>query len=120
MSTPAPDWILHSGVVHTVDDRFSTADAIAIGGSRIIFVGSSAEALELAGDATRSVDLAGRTVTPGFTDCHLHPLYAAGNLDQLQLGACRSIDEILACVKERAEELPAGEWFRGSNHWSLD
>ncbi|HUG88405.1 MAG TPA: amidohydrolase [Actinomycetota bacterium] len=115
-----PDLVLANGRVYTVDDDFSTAEAVAIKGDTIVGVGSTDEVRRLAGDDTRVVDLEGRTVVPGFMDSHLHPIYAGKNLPQVQFAECRTISEMLAMVKERADSLPAGEWFRGSNHWTPD
>lgn len=76
-----PDTVLLNGVVHTVDDDFTTAEAIAWRGEEIVFVGDTEKARRLAGEDTRVVDLNGRTVVPGFTDSHLHPVYAGKNLE---------------------------------------
>jgi predicted amidohydrolase YtcJ len=115
-----PDFILVNGRVYTVDDSFSTAEAIAIKGETIVRVGSTDDVRSLSGADTRVVDLEGRTVVPGFMDSHLHPIYAGKNLPQVQFGECSSVADVLARVKERADALPAGEWFRGSNHWTPD
>src|SRR5262245_1074703 len=48
------------------------ADAIAVRGERIIFVGNSADALRYRGDRTRVIDLKGATVIPGLVDSHVH------------------------------------------------
>ena len=39
------DIILHHGVVEVVDDSFSVADAVAIRGNKIVFVGNNAEVM---------------------------------------------------------------------------
>jgi predicted amidohydrolase YtcJ len=116
----SPDLILVGGRVYTVDQGFSMAQAVAVRGDRIAFVGSTDDARSLAGDDTRIVDLEGRTVVPGFMDCHLHPVYSGKNLLQVQLTGSKSIAEVLERVRARASQTPAGEWFRGSNHWSID
>ncbi len=53
------------------------AEALAIGGERILAVGSEAEVAALTGPATRIVDLQGRTVLPGLIDPHHHTVLAA-------------------------------------------
>ncbi len=120
MGTLEPDLVLVNGRVYTVDDDFSTAAAIAIREDTIVDVGSTDDVRRLSGDDTKVVDLEGRTVVPGFMDSHLHPIYAGKNLPQVQFGDCSSVAEVLARVKERADTLPAGEWFRASNHWTPD
>ena len=72
----APDMILTNGKIITVDDFFSIQEAVAISGERIHAVGSNAEIRALAGPATRSVDLGGRTVIPGLIDNHNHVIRA--------------------------------------------
>src|SRR4030095_946264 len=70
-TTPA-DLILKNGAVYTANDQAPTAQAVAVKGDRIVFVGSNAEAQKYAGKDTRLVDLQGKTVLPGFTDSHQH------------------------------------------------
>ena len=64
------DLILHGGQVLTVDAKFAKASAVAVKGGRIVAVGGP----ELVENwtAPRIVDLAGRTLMPGFNDTHVH------------------------------------------------
>ncbi len=59
-----PDVIFTDGKVFTVDSTRPWAEAIAIRGERIVFVGRSAAAERLAGPHTRLIRLAGRVVVP--------------------------------------------------------
>lgn len=68
----AADAIYHGGTIVTIDDGRPVAEAVAIEGGRITGVGTKAEVLKLRGDATRLVDLGGRTMLPGFVDAHGH------------------------------------------------
>ena len=63
---PAPDWILHSGEVVTVDANFRVVEAVAIYDGKIVALGGNEEVRKLAGAETRLVDLGGRTVVPGI------------------------------------------------------
>lgn len=69
---PAADTILFGGAVLTMDEAAPTATAIAIAGDRILAVGDDEAMLALQTDATRLIDLDGRTVMPGFVDAHTH------------------------------------------------
>jgi len=60
------DLVLHNGQVLTVDAEFTVAEAIAVRDARVLATGRSADMLALAGPETVRVDLAGRTVTPGY------------------------------------------------------
>ncbi len=66
------DTIYHNGTIITIDDAKPAAEAVAVRDGRILAVGSEAEVLDTAGENTRRVDLAGRTMLPGFVDSHGH------------------------------------------------
>jgi hypothetical protein len=89
------------------------ADAVAISRDRFLAVGSNSEVLNLAGAGVRKIDLGGKTVLPGFIDAHSHPA-DAGRL-HLRMVDCdlRSIQAILAALRERAAKTPAREWVLG-------
>lgn len=110
----AADLVLVNGTVLTVDDRDSIAQAIAITGGTITAVGTSDEIQRRIGSATEVIDLAGRTVTPGLIDAHVH-FSAADALFTVDLGdpAVDSIADVTARVAEQVARLKPGEWVRG-------
>jgi predicted amidohydrolase YtcJ len=65
------DLIFTGGRVHTVNKQNDIAEAVAVGGGRILTVGSGANVLALAG-GDAAVELRGRSLLPGFTDAHAH------------------------------------------------
>lgn len=75
----APDTILFNGKVvmvnnHEINGNLGTiAQAIAIRDGKIVAVGTNADVRRLADAKTKSLDLKGRTVTPGFGATHDHP-----------------------------------------------
>jgi hypothetical protein len=71
-ATPLADSIYRGGSVLTMNDAAPAAEAVAVRGGRIAAVGSEAEVMKLRGKATKVVDLAGRTLLPGFIDGHGH------------------------------------------------
>ena len=74
-----PDFVFYNGKVVTVDDvgvndnLGTIAQALAVRGDTIIAVGSDATVRALAGPNTKSIDLKGRMITPGFAATHDHP-----------------------------------------------
>ena len=68
----APATIFSGGTILTVDAGFSEAEAIAISGNRIIAVGALGDVRAKAGAGAVEIDLAGRTMLPGFIDPHTH------------------------------------------------
>jgi hypothetical protein len=107
------DLILHSGTVLTVDADFTTHQAVAVRGERILAVGDDREILDLAGPGTRVVDLAGATVLPGLNDSHLHLQWWGLARAQVDLSAAGSLAEARELVRRHAEAQPEGGWVRG-------
>lgn len=107
------DLVLHNGTVYTVDADFSRAQAVAVRGDRIVFVGSNAAAKKWIGDGTRVIDLQGRTLVPGFIDSHYHFMGVGRREFTLDLDGCTSMQEFLSRVQAEAREKKPGEWIRG-------
>ncbi|MGH9539104.1 MAG: amidohydrolase [Terriglobales bacterium] len=108
-----PELLLYNGNIWTVDDKQPRAQAAAISEGRFVAVGSNEEILRLATARTRKVDLAGKTVLPGFIDAHAHP--ANSGREHLRMVACDlpSIAAVVAALQKRAEKTPSGEWVLG-------
>jgi len=105
--------IFINGNIYTVDDEQPFAQAIAVKGDRIIFVGANADAEQFRGDKTRIVDLAGKTVTPGFTDSHCH-IFGIGEREMtLNLEGTNTREDFLAKVKERVVQTERDKWITG-------
>ncbi|MGA8150091.1 MAG: amidohydrolase family protein [Terriglobales bacterium] len=113
-TTPAADLVLIHGRILTVDAKDSIAQAVAIRKGKIIAVGSDSGIQVLIRDATRVVDLHGRTATPGLIDSHGH--FADGGVNELyhvDLSSVGRIDEVLSKLREKAATLKPGEWLQG-------
>ncbi len=107
-----PDLVLHHGKIVTVDPRFRVAEAMAVRGDRILAVGDDEEVLSLAGDDTRRIDLAGKTVLPGLIDSHCHPAMASAYEFDHRVPRMDTIADVLRYIKSRAAQLEPGEWVR--------
>ena len=116
------DLILHNARIYTVDPHRPIAEALAVRGDRILFVGSERGALALAGPQTRRLDAGGKTVIPGMVDAHAHLLGLGQALRRVDLVGTRSYDEIIQRVVERAGGARPGEWIQGrgwdQNDWA--
>ena len=102
------DLILTNGNIYTVNDKQARAEAVAVKGDRIVFVGSNAEAQKYVDKNTRVVDLHGNTVVPGLTDAH-HHLSGVGFREMtLNLEGVTSLEDFLAKVKARVDQAKPG------------
>jgi predicted amidohydrolase YtcJ len=114
------DLVLYGGPVYTVDAVRTWAEAVAIRGEKIVYVGSArGVAPYINPKRTRTVDLHGRMVLPAFQDAHIHPIsggvsYAVG----CPLYDLETKDQYVAKIRDCANKLPAGDWVRGDG-WLL-
>lgn len=108
--------------IYTADDAQPLAEAMAISGGKLQFVGSAVEAMSLRGPDTKIVDAGGRTIIPGMTDAHAHLYQLGAVLRQVDLTGTRSYEEVVARVAAKAATLPAGTPVIGrgwdQNDWS--
>jgi hypothetical protein len=93
-------------------DRPTYAEALVERGGRIVQVGPLGEALRLAGPGARRVNLAGRTLLPGFIDAHGHlPDYVTTwgrpDLSPPPVGTVKTVADIQAVVRRWLAEHPA-------------
>lgn len=85
---PVDEVILFTnGVILTMDRDQPQAETLLVKGERIAFVGDEEEGREEAGEGALEIDLADRTLMPGFVDAHNHvfdSVYWGLDLDGLQ------------------------------------
>jgi len=107
------DLILLNGNIYTVNQKMPHAQAVAVKGDRIVFVGTNVAAKAYQGSNTRVVDLHGATVVPGMTDAHYHFLGVGQREMNLNLEGITNLGDFLAKVKVRVDRAKPGEWITG-------
>jgi len=115
--TPAIERILVDGKIRTLDRVRPTAEALAIGGGRILAVGSNDSIRALAGADTVIDNLEGRSLLPGLVDAHVHWSGTAQALFSVKLDDVVSRDQAVERVAERAGKTVPGAWITGYG-WS--
>jgi predicted amidohydrolase YtcJ len=105
------DLVLVNGKVWTENPQQPEAEAVAILGSRIIGVGSTADILKLAGPATKVVELDGKRVVPGFNDSHVHFADGGAGLAGVQLRDAKTQTEFRQRIAAFALTQPEGTWI---------
>jgi len=115
--TSAADLLLLNAHVVTMNDKQPSAEAIAIEGDRIMWVGSTNEAKRLYPNPARTMDLYGATILPGITDAHTHLINLGESLVRLNLKDIPTEKGIVDSVKQRVASTAPGEWILG---WGWD
>lgn len=119
-----PELILFNGRILTVDEKFSTQEALAIRGERILALGNSSRILKMAGPKTEKFDLEGKTVLPGFIDSHFHlgdyamdymfleekGIRWEGRIERLAI-VWKDLDMALRDIKRAVDAAAPGEWI---------
>jgi len=111
---------VHADTLYTSGDILTmrgpqpeTVEALVVKDGKILFVGPLAEAKAIAGPATSTVDLKGKTLLPGFIDTHGHFVYFGKNLVDADLFGCADVADLLARMKKQVERTPPGAWVVG-------
>jgi predicted amidohydrolase YtcJ len=112
-AAPPADLVLKNAVVYTVDAKRPRAEAVAVRANRIVAVGANAEVLPLVGPKTRVLDLAGRTLVPGFEDSHAHFLGIGFARLDVDLVGTRGYAEVVERVAQAVRGREPGAWVRG-------
>jgi predicted amidohydrolase YtcJ len=80
--------------VQTLKSGASPADALLLRDGRVLACGRADELLPASSSGAGVLDLRGCTITPGLTDAHIHLLEWALSRRELELGECRTPEEV--------------------------
>ena len=105
-SQPGVDAVFYNANAYTLVDAQPWAEALAIEGGRIVYVGDSESALAMAGSDTRRYDLGGRMLLPGFIDTHMHPVTGGAYALALSLDTFGTVEEWVQAIGEHARANP--------------
>ncbi len=105
------DTIITNANVFTADPTLPQAEAVAVSGNRISYVGSTKTALELQTPQTRLIEGQGRTLMPGFIDSHYHLLLGSLQLGGILLEEVETFAEFSQTVRTFARTQPDREWL---------
>jgi predicted amidohydrolase YtcJ len=110
------DTVFINGHIVTMENNLPEAEAFAVGGGKILDVGSTQE-IRQRHPKSRVVDLEAHTVMPGIVESHGHLLSLGQSFLELNLEGVQTVQEIVSLVRERVLESKAGEWIIG---WGWD
>lgn len=118
---PQPaDTLYVNGVIYTMDDENTVANAMAVRGDRIVGIGDE-ENLAARFEPRAVVDLGGKAVFPGFIDAHAHFMSLGVSRITLEFFGTVSAGDIARRVRDRVKQVEKGAWIRGrgwdQNDW---
>src|SRR5688572_26192659 len=105
------DLVVHHAKVLTVDAKLTIEEGIAIKGDRILAVGDDDVILKHVDPKTKVIDAQAHTVLPGLYDSHTHPVGAASSELGEPLPYLRTLDDVFAHIRKKAETTPEGQWI---------
>ncbi len=105
--------LLYNGQVISMTKSGERYDWIYIRDGKIEVLGKGAGYMPYLKEGVESYDLKGKTVLPGFYDCHVHLTQTGLNILGVDLSEASSIDELLQIIESRAKTLEKGKLIRG-------
>lgn len=113
------DLVLTNGTIITMDTGMAEAEALAIRGDRIVWLGDT----ESAPKAKKTIDLKKGYVYPGLIDSHAHITGLGTTRVTVDLVGTPDVKTIVAKVSERVAKAGEGEWIQGrgwdQNDWPV-
>jgi predicted amidohydrolase YtcJ len=113
--------VFYNGFIYTMNESEPFAKAVVVEDGRILYVGTSEEAVNIAGIEAEKFDLHGMTVIPGLVDAHAHFVGYAASRAALDLNGTVSIAQIQDRVKKETAAAHRGRWITGrgwdQNDW---
>ena len=108
------DWVLRGGTVYSMDETATHYSAVAFSGNRLVWLGETEAADTLIGPDTQIIELAGRTVLPGFIDTHIHSMDTLPLVNGVKLSPYDSAEQVLEDIAEHARTHPYQNPLLGS------
>lgn len=105
--------LIYGGTIYTVDDQQKTVEAVAVKDGKIIYTGTKAGADRYLDEKTATINLDGKTMTPGLIEGHGHFMGLGYNELNLDLLNTTSYQDIVDAVAARVATAEPGQWITG-------
>jgi predicted amidohydrolase YtcJ len=100
----AADFVFTNAAVYTANEEQPWAEAVAVKGDEIVYVGPAARVEALVGASTIRTDVRGQLLLPGFIDSHVHPVAGGAYATALSLDTSASVEDWVAAIADYAAE----------------
>jgi predicted amidohydrolase YtcJ len=106
-------YVFTNGRVYTVNPAHPWAEAVAVKGKQIVYVGTNEGAKGYVDLNTQVIDLQGKMLLPGFVDGQEHMLVGAWTKRGVNLSPAKNKDEVLKLMAEYAKANPQANVTQG-------
>jgi predicted amidohydrolase YtcJ len=106
------DIVIRNARIYTVDVENPWAEAIAMRGEHIVYVGPESGIEAHVSSETTVLDAEGRLVLPGFIDSHNH-IWSGSDPNSANLFGAATLVEIQERIRTFAQDRPDLEWIEG-------
>jgi predicted amidohydrolase YtcJ len=107
------DVIIRNARIFSSDESNPFAEAVAVKGNRIVYVGTNEGAESFKNKSTRVIDGQGHTLTPGFIDTHVHLLWGSIWMGSAQLQEVKNKEDLKNVLADFAENNKTDPWIVG-------
>ncbi len=107
------DTIVANARVFTADQDQPEAQAVAVRGKQIVYVGDAQGVKDWKGPQTRVIDGEGHTLIPGIIDSHFHMQHGSLELDKIHFETCYTYEQAAQAIRTFARENPEAPWLTG-------
>jgi len=113
--TEKADLIITNAIIWTGDKALPYANSMAILDGEILAIGSQEEVAFFKSKKTKTINLEGQFITPGFIDCHVHLMTGGRSLLNVDLKDAKTPEEFSQRIGDFAKTLKSGEWILEGN-----
>src|SRR5688572_25706145 len=106
-------FIIENARIFTSDPSNPRAEAVAVKGNRILYVGTNEGAQAFKSESTRVINGQGRTLAPGFIDSHVHLLSGSIWMGNTQLQNVKTKEDLGNTLLDFADKNKTGPWVVG-------
>ncbi|HSL31921.1 MAG TPA: amidohydrolase [Anaerolineales bacterium] len=106
-------FIIENARIFTSDPLNPHAEAVAVRGNRILYVGTNEGAQSFKDNSTRVIDGQGRTLTPGLIDSHVHLLSGSIWMGNAQLQSVKTREDLKKTLSDFADKNRTDPWVVG-------
>ena len=118
MNDLTADLVVRAGQIYTMDPAVPEAAGLAVRDGQIVAVARDAAELdEQTGPDTTVLGGDNVVVLPAFIDTHNHLMLSAHNVLGVPVSTAENLDQMIALIRERADQTPNGQWIITAADW---